>query len=102
VTSINGRLAAAGQYARVVLATEMPVSRRCSSLFGCRPRRRSVVAFAVRLTTAFQQRSVMVVAADYDDWAGRVMYAMLAHRAEERFGESAMPAAPHHEQVGAG
>jgi hypothetical protein len=46
--------------------------------------------------------AAVVVAADYDDGAGCVMDAVLAHRAEQRFGESAVPAAPDHEQVGAG
>jgi hypothetical protein len=40
------------------------------------------------------RRSVMFLAADHDDGAVRVMHAVLADRAEQRPGESAMPAAP--------
>ncbi len=39
--------------------------------------------------------------ADHDHGAGRVLHAVLAHRAEQRLGEPAVPAAAHHQQIGA-
>jgi hypothetical protein len=43
----------------------------------------------------------MFLAADHDDGAVRVMHAVLADRAEQRLGESAVPAAAHHQETGA-
>ena len=41
------------------------------------------------------------MSADHDDGALRVMHAVLADRAEQRLGEAAVPAAAHHQEVGA-
>jgi hypothetical protein len=42
----------------------------------------------------------MFLAADHDNRAVRVMHTVLADRAEQRFGESAVSAAAHHQEIG--
>jgi len=41
----------------------------------------------------------MLPAADHDNGAARVVHAVLAHRAEQRLGEPAVPAAAHHQEI---
>jgi hypothetical protein len=43
----------------------------------------------------------MFLAADHYNGALRVMHAVLADRTKQRLGESAVPAAAHHQEVGA-
>ena len=44
---------------------------------------------------------IALLVADDDHGAARVVHAVLAHRAEQRLGEPAVPAAAHHQKIGA-